>query len=240
MARFFIDKIDGKTHLITGADAAHIVKSLRMRVLEELTLCDNNQTEYRAAIEQISEQGVLVKVISSCACDNEPSVFVTLYQGVPKSDKMDWIVQKSVELGASKICPILLSRCVARPDQKSQHKKRQRLQKIAEEAAKQSRRGIIPQIEEYLTLNQALERSKKDDCSLVFYENGGKQIRQLLPQGVKTVSIFVGPEGGFEREEVEAIERAGGQSATLGPRILRTETAPLAALSVIMELTANL
>ncbi|GHU81373.1 ribosomal RNA small subunit methyltransferase E [Clostridia bacterium] len=240
MAWFFTNKLVTSTFTIDGEDAKHIEKSLRMKAGEELTICDSTQTEHHCTIESVSQNNVTVKVIKSTPCLNEPNVKVTLYQALTKGDKMDTIVQKSVELGVSEIVPIITNRCVSRPDEKSMSKKITRWQKIALQAAKQSRRGIIPQVKPIYNLKEAIAASKNSDCTMVFYELGGVSIKNIVTPTCKTISVFIGSEGGFEESEIAQITENAGKAATLGRRILRAETAPLAALTVIMYQTNNL
>lgn len=240
MAWFFTDSnIAGDTYVITGEDARHIEKSLRMKVHEELTLVSPEGIEHSCVIEGFSPEGVEVSVREKKLCDREASVQVTLYQSLTKGDKMDLIVQKSVELGVHRIVPVITSRCVSRPDEKSLMKKIQRWQKIALGAAQQSCRGIVPVVEDAVSFSEALEDAKKNDLSLIFYEGGGESLSTLLSGDVSTVAMFIGCEGGFDAAEVEAAKSKGAVPATLGKRILRAETAPLAALSAIMCLTGN-
>ena len=239
MAWFFTNEIFENRYTITGEDAQHIRKSLRMKEGEELTLVSPDGNEHACAIENLGE-GVEVKELSSKPCEQEPSVKVTLYQGLTKGDKMDFIVQKAVELGVAEIVPTLTDRCISRPDDKSIKKKCERWQKIALGAAQQSRRGIVPQVKPLITLKEAAQKAQADEVSIVFYEGGGKTISSLLKDNPKTVSIFIGSEGGFEESEIEFLLGAGTVNATLGKRILRAETAPLAALSAIMFFTGNM
>ncbi len=239
MAWFFTDRNVTDKYIITGEDAQHIRKSLRMREGEELTLISPEGIEHSCVIESLSE-GVEVRVISSKPCEQEPTVKVTLYQGLTKGDKMDFIVQKAVELGVTEIVPVLTSRCISRPDEKSMKKKTLRFQKIALGAAQQSRRGIVPEIKPMLALKEAAEKAKYDDVSIVFYEGGGEALGTILKDTPKNVSIFIGSEGGFEESEIEFLKSKGAVNATLGKRILRAETAPLAALSAIMFFTDNM
>lgn len=172
MPRFFIDYIPEERAILTGPDAHHIAKSLRMRPGEPLILCDSIGTDYNCEIEQIDGETVTVKVLNFCRSVSEPSVFVTLYQAFPKADKMDAVVQKSVELGVSRIVPMLSERCVSRPDEKAVKKKADRWQKIAEEAAKQSGRGVIPQVSPSLPFRAAIQEAEKAGEILFFYEGG--------------------------------------------------------------------
>lgn len=240
MARFFIDKVLGKELIINGPDATHISRSLRMQIGDEITICDNNATDHLCIIKKIDKTEVFLKILKSFPCPNEPNIDVTLYQALPKSDKMDLIVQKTVELGINRIVPVLTKRCVSRPDKKSFDKKLLRWQKISEEAAKQSRRGRIPKIESLLNLEDAAKDSCKSQCSMVFYELHGKKIGDIIENIPKKISLFIGPEGGFSSDEISMLSSYNVVSATLGRRILRTETAPIAALSIIMYETGNL
>ncbi len=240
MAWFFSeDEINGNSYIIEGKDAEHIAKSLRMKKGEEITIVTPKLVQHSCVIESSASSQVAVNIIESKPCENEPDVEVTLYQALPKGDKMELIIQKAVELGVSKIVPVISARCISRPDEKSLAKKQIRWQKIAKEAAQQSRRGIIPTVERTVTFKQASELSKSNDRNIIFYECGGESVKSLIKGKEKTIGIFIGSEGGFEKSEVELIANNGGSAATLGKRILRAETAPLAALSIIMYETGN-
>ncbi len=248
MPRFFIDYIPDDTAHIEGADARHIIRSLRMQPGEPLTICDSLGKDYDCEIESLEGETVHLRVLAIRETAAEPSLRVTLYQGVPKGDKFDWVVQKAVELGVYRIVPVMMKRCVSRPDAKSMKKKVERWQKIAEEAAKQSGRGILPQVGELLSFTKAVEEAAAEQdqngaekaVSLLFYEGGGERILRLAGEQTKYASIFIGPEGGFDPAEVELALEKGIRAATLGPRILRTETAPIAALAALMQATGNL
>ena len=241
MPRFFVEPFDGENIVLYGENAKHISKSLRMKVGDIVTLSDSSGTDYGCAITAIDKSTVSLKVLYSSPSEVEPTVNVTLYQGVPKGDKMEEIIQKCVEIGVTKIVPVLTSRSVSRPDEKSALKKNARYQKIALEAAKQSGRGIIPQVMPMITFDKAIIDSD-EELKILFYEGGGKPLNQIIDasKGAKNIAIFIGPEGGFEKSEVEKITEKGAVSATLGKRILRTQTAPVTALSCIMLLTGNL
>ena len=238
MAWFFSDIVTTPIHSITGEDAQHIIKSLRMKAGEELSVCDSSSIQYDCRIESIGNNQVNVQILDSYPCRNEPHTKVTLYQALAKGDKMDFIIQKAVELGVTEIVPILTARCVSRPDDKSMKKKIERWNKIALQAAMQSRRGAVPKVKPLLNLSDAAKIA--GTSAIVCYELGGRPLGELTKNRQDTISLFIGSEGGFERTEVEEILHAGGSAATLGNRILRAETAPLAALSVIMYLTGNL
>ena len=238
MPRFFIDgTADGRAY-IAGADALHIAKALRMRPGEALTLCDGKGTDFEGVLETVTDRQVTVRITVSRPSQAEPTLAVTLYQGLPKGDKMDWIVQKAVELGVTAVVPVATRRSVARLEGKAD-KKQERWQRIAAEAAVQCGRGILPAVERPLSWNQALSRLSGEPA-LVFYEGGGRPLRELVTPSTRRLSVFVGPEGGFDPEEIDAIRRQGGGVATLGPRILRCETAPLAALTLLMHLSGNM
>lgn len=243
MPRFFIDTpcAVGQELWLTGEDGAHIAKSLRMKPGEELTLCDGGKTDYLCEISEIQGTQALVKVLSQEDSKGEPSVFVTLYQSLPKADKMDSVVQKSVESGASRIVPMFSTRCISRPDEKAARKKTERWQRIALEAAKQCGRGIVPQVAPITPFAKAVKEAAENGGRLLFfYEGGGQSLRTLALEEEGRISLFIGPEGGFEESEVELAKELGAQVATLGTRIFRTETAPVAALSALMLLTGNM
>ena len=240
MPRFFTKSIDETKGVIFGDDAKHITKVLRMRPGEKLVACDTKGRDYDCVIEELNEKQVSLRVERAYPSETEPSVFVTLYQAMPKSDKMELIIQKAVELGVSAIVPVQTKRCVSRPDAKSMAKKQERYQRIALEAAKQCGRGRIPQVLPMLDYPQALDAMKKDQQAILFYENSSSSFQEELQTTASSLSIMVGAEGGFDEEEVrQALER-GIASISLGKRILRCETAPLAALSIIMYQTGNM
>lgn len=224
--------------VIDGEDGRHIARSLRMHTGDALTLSDGAGTDYTGEIESITGDTVMVRLTDKFKSRSEPALRVTLYPGMPKADKLELITQKAVELGVTKIVPVLTSRSVSRPDAKSVSKKQERLQRIALEAAKQSGRGIIPEIGKMTDLESALKTAPGK--KILFYEGGGEALGALVSPDEAEVSVFIGPEGGFDAAEVQLAKQYGATPATLGPRILRTETAPLAALSVLMYITGNM
>ena len=233
MAWFFSEtEITGDSYVLSGENEKH-AKVLRLRAGEEVTVVtpSGGQCDCRVI------ENNLLKVVGRKKCENEPDVFVTLYQALPKGDKMDYIVQKCVELGVGKIVPMISARCVSRPDEKSLQKKRARWQKIALQAAMQSRRGIIPQVAECVSFAQAAELTRANEQTVCFYEMGGDSVKDIIKGKPGTIGIFIGSEGGFEPSEVETVLKKGGRAATLGKRILRAETAPLAAMAIIMYQT---
>ncbi len=239
MPRFFVNSIENDVAIITGNEADHISKSLRMKKGDELTLCDTKGFDYSCVINDISDN-IICKVISKEKSRTEPDVKVTLFQAMPKLDKLDYIIQKSVELGVYRIVPILTKRCVSRPDEKSMRKKAERYSKISLEAAKQSGRGIIPEVCDLISFREAVNSISKGDLGIIFYEGGGKNLSEINLPSYKNISIFIGSEGGFDEDEVFFAESKAIEKTTLGPRILRCETAPVAALSIIMNLTNNM
>ncbi len=240
MAWFFTeDEVKSDSHMIEGENARHIAKSLRMKTGEELTLVTPSGEQLECVISSVTDSNVAVNVTDRFPCENEPNVRITLYQALPKGDKMEYIIQKCVELGITRIVPVISNRCVSRPDEKSLIKKQKRWQKIAREAAQQSRRGIIPAVDPAVSFKKAVELSKENEQNIIFYELGGDSVKKLISKPPQTLGMFIGSEGGFEESEVELVLSSGGSKATLGKRILRAETAPLAALSIIMYATGN-
>lgn len=237
MPRFFCEYISGESHIIDGDDATHIIKSLRMKPLEKLMLCDTYGYDYECIIRQIKDNTVVVDILNKHKSLSEPTINVTLYQGIPKGSKLELICQKSVELGVTKIVPVLMDRSISKLENK---KKIDRLQKISNSAAKQSGRGIIPKITEVMSFTDAVNDANIADKSIFFYENGGDRTGDAIDSTDKSFAIFIGPEGGFSLDEVEAMRNNNIKPVSLGRRILRTETAPITALSIIMYLTGNL
>lgn len=238
MPRFFMERCDQTPLCIEGNDARHIALSLRMKVGDPVTVCDGKGMEYVCEIAALSPELVTLTVKDTRPTKAEPSLQVTLYQGLPKGEKLEWIIQKGVELGVSRIVPVVTSRSIAKCSDRDQ-KKVARWQKIANEAAGQSGRGILPTVEAPIPFKQAAQRMATEK-TVVFYECGGKPLTALVPEFTDTLSIFIGPEGGIAPEELQTLTENGAKVATLGPRILRCETAPLAALAAIFTLSGNM
>lgn len=241
MPRFFVESSPsvGTQAVITGADARHIGGALRMTVGESLILCDGRGTDYTCTVVSVGREEVTVRVDAAAPNVTEPTLAVTLYMGLPKSDKMEWIIQKAVELGVTAVVPVITARSIARVEGKDAEKKQIRWQRIAAEAAGQSGRGRIPTVEAPISWKQALPRLAGENTVLC-YEGGGRPIGESVTPEDTALSLVVGPEGGFSVQEVESVTAVGGRIATLGPRILRCETAPLAALAVLMERSGNM
>lgn len=239
MYNFFVDESAraGDSFRIAGADHNHIKNVLRMRPGEQL-LISCGGVSHLCELMQLDETDALVRILREEHQNTELPVRILLFQGLPKSDKMEWIIQKCVELGAAEIIPVEMRRCVMKVEEKKKDAKRSRWQAIAESAAKQSKRSVIPEVGEILRFGQAMERAGQTDLFLVPYENeeGMKATRDALLKirpGM-TVSILIGPEGGFEESEIESARNAGAVCVSLGKRILRTETAAVTAVGMCM------
>ena len=239
MYHFFVseEQINGENAYIEGSDVNHIVNVLRMKPGEELLISVKGDWDYLCKIVDIETDRVNLKVLESME-QRELPVNITLLQGIPKSDKLEMIIQKAVELGVSEIIPVKTKRVVVKIDEKKADTKVNRWNAIAESAAKQSKRSIIPKVSEPMSIDNALEIVKDFGVKLIPYENadGIDKTRKILDSMDKTknIAVFIGPEGGFEESEVERIKNSGFEVITLGKRILRTETAGLALLSNIM------
>lgn len=242
MYRFFVnsEQILENEICITGKDVNHIKNVLRMKVGQQVLISNGQDREYTCAIEEICPEKVLLSICDIYGPERELSVQVTLFQGLPKSDKMEMVIQKMVELGAYEIVPVATKRCVVKLDEKKAAMKTKRWNAIAESAAKQSKRGIIPEVTEPISFRQALEKARTMDMLLIPYEEAeNMQITRKIVSEIKSgmnIGIFIGPEGGFAEDEVTLAAEYGAKAITLGKRILRTETAGMALMSVIMYL----
>ena len=239
MPRFFVKNANDSEMILTGENARHIGRSLRMKTGESLTVCCDG-TDYECEITGFTDDEVFCKVISTRQSVGEPQTKLTLFQAMPKGDKAELIVQKAVELGAFEVCFVMTGRCVSRPDEKSFKKRLDRLNKISLEAAKQCGRGLVPKVSGIISLDELKSRLSGFDKALMCYEKGGISLSSAgLMQG-QSVALFIGSEGGFEQQEADFFEAAGGTLIGLGSRILRCETAPLAAISIIMHLCGEM
>ena len=240
MYQFFVppENIQGSRIVITGEDVNHIKNVLRMKIGEEIAVSNGSDgREYRCGIEEIGEE-----IVCSLRFIKEDGVElpsrITLFQGLPKADKMELIIQKAVELGAYEIVPVSMVRSVVKLDEKKKHSRITRWQAISEAAAKQSKRSLIPQIRDVMTMRQAIEYAKKMDILFIPYElaEDMSKTRELF-SSIKPgnhIGFFIGPEGGFDKSEIQYALEAGVKPVTLGKRILRTETAGMAVLSILM------
>lgn len=243
MARFFVSpgQIGPASVSIFDGDVNHIRKVLRMKEGDELTVSDGDGTDYFCRIRSISEEVVVCDIVDSWTSYVELPVKLYLFQGLPKADKMELIIQKAVELGTYEIVPVAMSRSIVKLDEKKAGKKTARWQGISESGAKQSGRAIIPEVKSPMSYKNALEYAKILDAIIVPYEkaDGIEVSRELISklcsdENIKSIGIFIGPEGGFAEKEIEQALDAGATPITLGRRILRTETAGLAVLSILM------
>lgn len=240
MHHFFVApaQIEDGVCRILGRDVNHIKHVLRMKPGEQITVRDGASHSYLCELEEIGSQEVLARVLSVQEEDRELSARICLFQGLPKGDKMELVIQKAVELGASEIVPVATRRSVVKLDAKKAEAKVRRWNSIAESAANQSGRGMIPQVASVMSFSQAIDYASEFDCNLIPYElaegmTETKAIIQALKPGMK-IGVFIGPEGGFDLDEIDQACRRGLRPITLGRRILRTETAGLTMLSILM------
>lgn len=243
MYQFFVEPqqihVDDKSVTITGSDVNHIKNVLRMKIGEEIAVSNGQDgKEYRCGIREYTEDAVLCELRFIKEDGVELPSKIYLFQGLPKADKMELIIQKAVELGVYQVIPVAMKRCVVKLDDKKAASKIARWQGIAEAAAKQSKRGIIPQITQVMTFAQAMEYSRNAQVRLVAYElaEGMEETRKIIEQiqPGQDIAIFIGPEGGFDEDEIRKAMEDGMQPVTLGKRILRTETAGMTVLSILM------
>jgi len=233
MPRFFVAELSPLV-VIAGEDARHISKSLRMAAGDIITLCDGCGNEADGVIESLSSDAVSVRLGESAPTAAEPETKVSLYLAMPKGDKAELVIQKAVELGACEIVFLLTSRCISRPKGNDIPKKIARFQKIADEAAKQCGRGILPKVRGILEWGQTLEEMQQFDFAFTLYEGECPPFRASLPRKGSKTALLIGSEGGFSPEEVEQATAARVKPVSLGKRILRCETAPIAALAALM------
>jgi len=241
LQRYFIkdDQIRDDQITIVGPDVHHMVNVMRFSVSDQVILCTDQKKSYVVEILSLTKTEVQVKVVTQKSEGVELPVFVTIAQGIIKSDKMDWVIQKGTECGASGFVPIRMKRSVAKVDPKKASSKACRWQKIALEAARQSHRQVVPAVADVASFSQLLTMGESYDVCLFAYEAFGEEDKQRLATTLRGVEdgarilILVGPEGGIDEIEVDALTKAGFMPMGLGPRILRTETAPIYVLSAI-------
>jgi len=245
MVRFFVNTNDITDNIISikDKDAYHIARSLRMAVGDEISVCDEGGAVYLARLTRIRDEECSAEIISRGEASSESPVEITLYMAYPKGDKLETIVQKSVELGASVIIPFESSRCIKRPAEDKLDKITERLNRIAEEAAKQCKRSKLPRVERMIKFPELLKNCGGFDLTLFCYEGEGTEsLKATLEKYGKQsgrIAVIIGSEGGFSEAEASAITETGAKCVNLGPRILRCETAPdycLAAISYHFEL----
>lgn len=240
MYHFFVnqDQIGPETVTVTGPDVNHIKNVLRMKTGEEILISSGDNLEYACYIEEMGTEEVLAHVMYVQEAGYELSSRIYLFQGLPKGDKMELIIQKAVELGVHEIIPVATRRAVVKLEGKKEENKIRRWQAIAGSAAKQSKRMYVPEVKPVMRFSQAIEQAKELDIVLLPYElaEGMRKTKEIIAQIEPggSIGIFIGPEGGFDEEEVRMAVEMGAKAITLGKRILRTETAGLTVLSVLM------
>lgn len=239
MPRFFVseNQIQDSKLFILGDDARHIARSLRMAVGDEIMVSDGKGYEYRASLTRIRDDRCDLDIISTSLSSSEPKSKITLFMAYPKSDKLETVIQKAVELGAVRIVPFESSRCIKKPKAEKAGERTARLTRIAEEAAKQCGRAFLPEVTMPVSYAEAVKLAASHTLAIFCYEGEGTQsLKKILEETTHTpesISVMVGSEGGFSEEEALAAKTAGMQLANLGPRILRCETAPDYCLSAI-------
>ena len=243
MPRFFVknEQIKGTTIEILGEDVKHIKNVLRKQIGDNIEICDQEtKKSYICEIKKIENESILTNIIEELQ-NYDNKIKVDIYQGLPKADKMELIIQKSVELGVNAIIPVAMKRCIVKIDSKDESKKITRWQKIAESAAKQSGRNTIPEIKNIVNVDKIIQLIKEYDSVIVAYENEKNntinrellEIKNSIYDKIK-IAVIIGPEGGLEENDVEMLKQNGAKIVTLGNRILRTETVALNVLSIIM------
>lgn len=241
MPKFFVEtnQIKDKKIKIEGKDINHIKNVLRLKSNDKIEICNSQTYEnYNCKIETISNESIICSIIDKIKKDTEATIKTTIFQGIPKFDKMELIIQKSVELGVYDITPVSMKRCVVKINEKDQTKKIQRWNKISEVAAKQSGRNIIPKVNNIIEIKNIAEIIKNYDIFLIAYEEEKEnyikqEIKKIKKQENLKIGILIGPEGGLEKQDVENLKRNGAKIISLGSRILRTETVALNILSIL-------
>lgn len=241
MHRFYvgIENIEDNRIVITGSDVNHIKNVLRLNKGEKIVICDGQGQDYYCIIDNVAKEQVIAVIEDKQKANTELRTKIYLFQGLPKKDKMEFIVQKAVELGVYEIVPVKMKRTIVKIDnEKKERAKLNRWQTIANEASKQSRRGILPNVHEIVSYKEAIDMAKELEYVILPYElaENMEYTRKSIEEASKcsSIGIFIGPEGGFDEEEVSFAKEIGIKTITLGNRILRTETAGLTALAMLM------
>lgn len=238
MARFFVpeNNINGDKVIITGSDVKHITRVLRLTPGEKIDVAAGAGKEFEVIIREITNKEVLCQIAAQRNVSTEPPVSLTLYQGLPKSDKMELVIQKVTEVGITRVVPVICERTVVKLDDKKASERQVRWQRIAEEAAKQSRRTAIPEVSAPISFTSAVSQINSDIFAIMPWEehsaNGLKEM--LKPVSGKHIAVFIGPEGGFTRSEAELAKNKGIRLVSLGPRIMRTETAGIITVAIVL------
>lgn len=240
MNRFFVSKEDIDDDIVTikGDDIKHIKNVLRLKENDEISVCDNNDNEYIVKLDSISNEAVKGSIVERTNIIRESNVNITLYQGFPKASKMDMIIQKATELGVKRIVPVITDRTIVKiKDKKKENKKIERFKKIAIEASKQCKRGTIPEVTTVMSVDMIVDEIKKNESfTIVPYEDENKLgIKNFIGEVKnKDINIIIGPEGGFTEIEISKFKDINSKIISLGPRILRTETAGFTAIAIVM------
>lgn len=230
---FLLDPI-----VIQGEEANHIIKVLRMKTGDKITVFDQEENCADCIIEKIEDKSVFAKVVKRYASETEPKLKITIFQGIPKNPKMDLIIQKATELGVCSIVPVNTKRIVAKIEKDA---KIERLCRIAFEAAKQCGRAYVPKVENPVSFEKAIEMAKEYDAAIIPYEcEKDGRLKNALGENAKSLAIFIGPEGGFDESEISLAVKAGIKPVTLGKRILRTETAGLVASALALYIAGDM
>lgn len=237
MPKFFVNKnqISENTIDIVGEDALHLINVLRCKVQDNIVVCDGKSNDFACSIVEITKKTVKLSILEESICQAEPNLKVTLFQAIPKSDKMELIIQKCVEIGIHSIIPVITEN-ISVKIKENFDKKIERYNKISEAAAKQSGRGIIPEIKNIITFKEALENLVSFDKAFVAYEKQeeGSLKSYIGNMKANAIAIFIGPEGGFSKQEINELQLKGILIISLGKRILRTETAGMVFLSILL------
>lgn len=241
MHRFIVSPDNIQDNIITleGEDFKHLRQVLRLKAGDSINVFDGNGIEYEADILSVEKSRAIAKIKATFQNDTEPKIRVTLFQGMPKGEKMDFIIQKGVELGVHRIIPVITNRTVVKLNKKDGERKAERWSRISREAAKQCRRAYVPEVTEPISFDEALIKAGSFGAALVLYENEEKKcLKETLKcyniNKIKDIALFVGPEGGFTYQEMENCRNLGYSIVGLGKRILRAETASISVLSIIM------
>lgn len=248
MPKFFVksEQINNNKVTIIGEDVNHIKNVLRLKIDDNIQVCNvDTSVNYTCGISKINNESIECIIFNEAKSNCESNIHVHIFQGLPKADKMELIIQKSVELGANEITPVEMKRCVVKIDEKSKQKKIERWQKISEVAAKQSGRDIVPKINNIVNIKNICNSINKYDIVLLAYENEKEntlkdELKKLKGKNNLKIGVIIGPEGGIEEQEVDMLKQAGAKIITLGNRILRTETVALVVTGIIMYELENL
>lgn len=242
MNKFFIDpkQINQEEITILGEDVNHIKNVLRLGVKDKIVVCDKEAGQsYQCMIEKMNQEDIKCHILNKITTTMESDLYIHIFQGLPKSDKLEWIIEKCTEIGVKEITPVIMKRCVVKLNDQDQAKKRERWKRIAEGAAKQSKRDAILLVNPIINFQNILENIKDYDIVIVAYENERehtlkKVLHSMLQKNKNKIAVIIGPEGGIDEQEIALCQEKNIIPVTLGKRILRTETAPLVVASNIL------